>query len=687
MGARSARGALGALGVLTAQIAVLAQGGQELVTYNTHIAPLVEAHCAGCHRPDDVGPFPLLTYADVRPRAALIAQVTERRSMPPWMPAGPRATFRADRSLTDEQIALFRKWVADGAIEGAPDDRTRASARQARQRWQLGTPDLILTMDEPFAVPASGGNLFRTFVLPIRIPSTRFVRAIEFHPGNARVVHHANLGIDRTEASRRRDEREPGPGYAGGMIPEASYPSGQLLGWAPGQSARLVPEGTAWPLEPGGYFNMQLHLQPTGSPERVQASVGIYFTDRAPTRAPAVVRLGSQTLAIPPGDPIHVVTDTYVLPVDAEVVAVQAHAHYLARRVEARAILPDRSERPLLNIPAWDFHWQDVYEYAKPVVLPKGTILASRFTYDNSANNPRNPHSPPRLVNWGQNTSDEMGDVWLQVIAVNAAEAPRLAEDIGRKILAGNTAAFMKLVEREPANPQLREGLAIVLLQAGRMQDAIVHFNEFVRLQPDSAAGHYNLGNALAAGRQFQDAARAYQRAVDLDPALGEAHGNLGAMLSMLGRPGEALNHFERAVALRPDSVEAQTNLGRMLAMQNRLRDAAGHLQTAIVLKPDAVSAVIELAWIRATTDDPDLRDVAEASRLAERAVALTGRRDAAALDALAATQAAGGRFDEAVTTGRLAIDAAAAAGATTLAAEIRSRVALYERRQPYRRP
>jgi tetratricopeptide (TPR) repeat protein len=471
------------------------------------------------------------------------------------------------------------------------------------------------------------------------------------------------------------------------MIPEASYPSGQMLGWAPGESPRPVPEGTAWPLEPGGYFNMQLHLQPTGKPERVQASVGFFFTDRAPTRAPVLVRLGSQTLTIPAGDPIHVVTDNYVLPVDAEVVAVQAHAHYLARRIEARAVLPDRSERPLLTIPQWDFHWQDIYVYAKPFVLPKGTILSSRFTYDNSAGNPRNPHAPPRPVNWGQNTSDEMGDFWVQVIPANVADAPRLAEDIGRKMVAANTAAFAALVAREPANPQLREGLAIILLQAGRVQDAIVHFNEFVRLQPDSAAGHYNLGNALAMERQYQDAARAYQRAIDLDPAFGEAHGNLGAMLSMVGRAGEAVTHFERAVELRPDSVEAQTNLGRMLAMQNRLREAAGHLQTAIALKPDVVSALTELAWIRATTDDPDLRDVAEATRLAERAVALTGRRDPSALDALAAAHAAGGHFEEAVATARAAIDVATATGASSLAAGIQSRLALYERRQAYKRP
>jgi tetratricopeptide (TPR) repeat protein len=279
-----------------------------------------------------------------------------------------------------------------------------------------------------------------------------------------------------------------------------------------------------------------------------------------------------------------------------------------------------------------------------------------------------------------------MGDLWVQVIPVNAADAPRLAEDIGRKIVAANTAGFTKLVEREPANPQLREGLAIIHLQAGRVAEAIVHFNEFVRMQPDSAAGHYNLGNGLAMGRQYQDAARAYQRAIDLDPSFGEAHGNLGAMLSMLGRGGEALKHFERAVELRPDSVEAQANLGRMLAMQNRLREAAGHLQTAIALKPDVVSALTELAWIRATTDDSDLRDVAEAIRLAERAVVVTGRRDPSPLDALAAAQAAAGRFDEAAATARAAIDVATSAGAASLVADIQSRLALYERRQPYQR-
>jgi tetratricopeptide (TPR) repeat protein len=305
-----------------------------------------------------------------------------------------------------------------------------------------------------------------------------------------------------------------------------------------------------------------------------------------------------------------------------------------------------------------------------------------RATYDNSSSNPRNPHRPPRDVVWGQNTSNEMADLWLQVIPVSAGDAARLGDDIDRKIAAANLAAFTRLVEREPRNAQVREQLALQHLQAGRVQEALVHFRELVALKPEAALGYYNLGNALSMNRQYDEAVRAYQQALALDPNLGEAHTNLGAMLSMQGRPDEGLRHFLRAVELQPDSAEAQANLARSLVAGRRPGEAVPHFQTAIDLRPDLVSALVGLAWIRAEATEPSLRNAADAVRLAERAVALTRNRDASALDVLAAAYAAAGRIDQAIATARLAIDTAAAVGATALAADIRTRLAAYEGRR-----
>lgn len=656
-------------------------------TFNKDIVPILSQRCVSCHRPGGVGGFSLLTYAEVRPRAAVLRDVTTRRIMPPWKSVDPRGTFVGDRTLDAGEIELIQKWVDAGAVEGRAEDRPKPTpGAAAGERWELGTPDVILRMPQAYELPAGTTDSFRTFVLPIDIPSPRLVRAVEFHPGNARVVHHANLGVDRTEASRRRDEREPGPGYGGGMIPEAAYPPGQMLGWTPGTRPQAAPDGTAWPIEPGSYFSVQLHMQPAADiPELVQASVGLYFTNQPPSRNPIVLRLGSQTLAIPAGVADYVVSDRYVMPVDVDVVAVQGHAHNLARRIEARAVTPDGKERSLLTIADWDFRWQDVYRYASPFTLPKGSVVTIRIVYDNSTANRRNPNNPPRPVMWGQKTSDEMGDVWLQVIPVRNGDAVMLSDDIGRKMQLDDEIAFAKLVERNPADAQAREALALINLRAGRLADATYQFRELVKLTPGSALAHYNLGNALSAQSDLAGAADEFRQALTIDPNIGEAHTNLGVMLSMQGRNDEAMTHFRDAVRLSPSSAQAHANFARMLGLQRNQKEAAIEYARAIALKPDLVSALTGLAWIRAASADETLRNAKEAEELAGLSVTLTRRRDVAALDALAAACASGGRFEQALAAARAALELATSAGMRSTAAEISQRLALYERRLPYR--
>src|SRR5712692_7643557 len=375
-------------------VAVRSAAAQSVVTFNKDIAPIVFEHCAPCHRPGEIGPFSLLSYDDARQHATQIALVTGGRVMPPWKPEPGKGEFTGNRSLTDVQIRLIHEWVASGGKEGDPADLPPVP--HATSGWQLGTPDLVVSMPEAYALRADGADVFRTFVVPIPTPTARYVRAVEFHPGNPRAVHHANLGVDRTRSSQRRDRLDPEPGYVGGMMPDAAYPPGFMLGWTPGQRPRPAPDGMSWRLERESDLVVQLHMQPTGKPEAVQVSVGFFFTAEPPSRTPVGLRLGSETIEIAAGDPNYAVTDSYRLPVDLEVLAIQPHAHNLARRMDASATLPDGSARPLISIPDWDFRWQDVYRYAKPFVLPAGTVLSMRFTYDNSADNPRNPSRPPR---------------------------------------------------------------------------------------------------------------------------------------------------------------------------------------------------------------------------------------------------------------------------------------------------
>jgi len=655
---------------------------QPPLTFNKDIAPIVWARCATCHRPGEIGPFNLITYDDVKRRATQIGAVTARRLMPPWKPRPGAGSFQNERRLTDSELNAIQRWIAAGAPEGdAADLPPRPAALQAQDRrpWQLGTPDLVVGMPAPYTVRADGPDVFRTFVIPIPVAAARWVRALEFHPGNARVVHHANLGVDRTRSSRRLDERDPEPGYTGSMERDARYPEGQLLGWTPGQAPHDVPDGTQWRLEPGSDLVVQLHLQPTGKQESVQVTAGFYFTDAPPTRSPVGLGMGSETIDIPAGNDAWAIADRYQLPVDVDVFAIQPHAHNLARKMQAMALLPDGGMRWLVAIDDWDFRWQDVYRYATPVALPKGTVITMAYVYDNSAANPRNPHHPPARVIWGQNTSDEMGDLWIQVIPPSPADADVLNEDFRRKAHAEDLAAYTKLLRADPDNPLRHDAVAALYLDGKLYDEAIAEFHESLRLNRDSAPTHYNLAFALSARGRRDDAIAELEEAIRIDPEYALAHNNLGALLQVGGRAAEARAHYERAVALRPENVEARANLGQLLSNLDRQTEAAEQFAALLELRPDHVQALTGLAWIRATAADPSVRNGAESVRLAERAAALTGNRDLPALDALAAAYAATGRFSDAVRVATSGLDLATAGGQTSVVAQFRERLELYQ--------
>jgi len=658
---------------------VLASSAQaaDSVTFSKDIAPIVFQHCASCHRPGEIGPFSLLTYRDARQRMTLIADTTARRVMPPWKADSAPGQYLDDRSLTTEQIRTIRAWADAGGPEGDPHDLPPLPT--FTEGWQLGTPDVVVTMPEPYVLRPDGPDLFRTFVLPIPTTAMKYVRAIEFRPGKSRGVHHANIGVDRTRSSRRLDAADPEPGYVGGMVQDAAYPPGYMLGWTPGQQPRPSPDGMPWRLEAESDLIVQLHLQPTGRPEPVQVSVGFFFTNQPPTRTPLGLRMGSETIDIAAGNGTYEILDSFVVPVDSQVIALQPHAHYLGREMYAKATLPDGSTIPLVSIRDWDFRWQDVYRFTDPVLLPKGSQISMRFTYDNSAGNPRNPYQPPRRIVWGQNTTDEMGDLWVQLVPVRGADLAVLSADIAQKTRTEDIAAYTRVLEGDPKNPLRHDAVAMLYMQDGRLREAADEFRQSLRLNKDSAPTHYNLGIVLSMLRRYPEAMREYEAAVKIDPAHAEAHNNLGAMLHVNGELDAAAVHYRRALELRPDNTEARANLGRLLMLQGKSAAAAAEFEQTITVQPDAIPALTGLAWIRATSADASLRRPGQALALAERARQLSKGQDPQAFDAMAAAYAGLGVFEQAIATARVGIQVAQAAGQTLLADEMRARLQLYE--------
>ncbi len=393
------------------------QKSEGVLTFNRDVAPIVFQNCSVCHRPGDASSFPLLTYRDVKSRARQIADVTRSRFMPPWLPAAGEFTFADERRLTPEQIAVIEKWVAQGAKEG--EARDLPAAPKFTPGWQLGEPDLVLRAEKPYMLPASGDDQYWNFVLRVPIDKTRWVKAVEIRPADKRLVHHANMLVDRTQSARLM-ESEPGAGFGGMEISlesEAFDPDSHFLFWKPGSFPYVEPDGLALRLDPGTDLLLNVHLQPSGKPEPIQPSVGLYFTDKAATKFPMLLQLqNDRALDIPPGNDNFVVTTDLKLPVDVDVLAIYPHAHYLGTDLLATATLPDGTRKTLIHIPHWDLNWQGVFRYADPLPLPKGTTIAMRYVYDNSADNVANPSVPPKRVTAGNRATDEMSHLWLQVL-------------------------------------------------------------------------------------------------------------------------------------------------------------------------------------------------------------------------------------------------------------------------------
>jgi tetratricopeptide (TPR) repeat protein len=546
--------------------------------------------CATCHRPSEAGPFSLLTYSEAKKHARQIAEVTRSRAMPPWLPEPQELKFADELRLTESEIKLIERWVEQGAVEG---DRADLPAQpKFVEGWRLGKPDLILNATKPLTLPPQGTDTYWNFIFPVPIKQTRWVKAVEIRPGDKRYVHHANILVDRAEALRKR-ETEPGAGFGGMEIRIESQvfdPDSHLLFWKPGTVPYVEPEGMALRLDPGTDLVLNTHLQPSGKPEVIQPSIGLYFTPQPATKVPMLLQLENDLkLDIPAGQKDFLVTDDFTLPIDVDLMAIYPHAHYLGNDMQAFAMLPDGTKKTLIHIPHWNLNWQAVYRYERPVRLPKGTTVSLRYVYDNSSDNPLNPNHPPARVVGGNRSSDEMCHLWLQVLPVNFDPAQGDPRMVLQEALARHN------VEKNPADFEAHYNLAAMLQAKDKLDAAITEYELAVRLRPEDAAAnnalgaalvsaghpergvgylqtalkarpdyfdaHYNLGIALASQNNFEGASKQFQLASQLQPNDANAEANLGAALAELGHLAEAKSHFERALQIDPNQSLAKENL------------------------------------------------------------------------------------------------------------------------------
>jgi hypothetical protein len=273
---------------------------------------------------------------------------------------------------------------------------------------------MVIEMAEDFHVPATGPDLYRCFVIPTNLRRDTYISAVEYRPGNRRVVHHIMAFLDSTGAGRQRDAADPGPGYTSysGAGVEVE---GDLGGWAAGNVPHLLPAGIGRLVPARSDALLQVHYHPTGKPEVDRTQLGIYFCHAPVRQSLHWANATNDKFRLTPGQANIEVKATWNVPVDLEALAVTPHMHQLGRDFRMIVLYPGGRTQDLLHIDAWDPNWQNTYFFEKRIPLPRGSTVKIVAHFDNSAH-PRNPHHPPKLVTWGPEASDEMCVGYIGVV-------------------------------------------------------------------------------------------------------------------------------------------------------------------------------------------------------------------------------------------------------------------------------
>jgi len=462
----------------------------------------------------------------------------------------------------------------------------------------------------------------------------------------------------------------------------------------------------SWSLPQNADLVLQLHMPTTGKRERVSASVGLFFSNDPPRLIPVTLRLGSRGFEIPAETKDYLIEDSYALPVDVRALSIYPHAHYLARDMQAKAILPDGRELLLIWIPEWDFKWQDFYRYKDPILLPKGTRVTMRFVYDASEDNPRNPNRPSRNVAYGPRSTDEMADLYLQVLPVHSRELEVLRSDFQEKELASRLRELTFRIEREPQEADAWNSLGVAYDELGRDEEAIEAFRRALRIDPARPDAHSNLGTLLSRRDRASEALGHFEAAIRTEPdcfechlrrgillrdlgrmeeAVAElewstsfdplhpwAHYNLGIALQLQGRMDRAIAEYREVVRLTPEDPDSRLSLGVALIASGRCTPGIGELEETLRIEPSWPEAMSRLAYALARCPQSAPDAVPRALALASRAADLTGHSDPNVLDSLAHALAAAGRDEEARETWRGALGLAERTGNRRLAQELR---------------
>lgn len=588
-------------------------------TFNREIVRLLQDHCQGCHRPGGIGQVSFFPYEQAVAWAADIRDAVQTRTMPPWNAREGFGEFVGARRLTEAQIETFSKWVDAGMPEGDPADLP--PPREFPENWTLGKPDLILTPAEAYPVEATGKDEYRCFVMPVDLPGDRYVSAIEVLPGARDVVHHVSVYLDESGRAEALDRADPKPGYDsfGGI---GFPPSGTLGGWAPGNTPHRLPDGVGRLLPRNARVIMQVHYHKSGRAARDLSRLGIYFSIVPVDKRLYEETVASRLLFIPPGAKHYKVTGATTLPRDMRALSVLPHMHLLGEEIRVTATRPDSTRVPLVWVAPWDFNGQETYIFKTPIPLPRGTRIDLEAYYDNSADNPRNPNSPPRWVRWGEESTDEMCIAFLYVTLddehltqnpplkpeIPDPEPPRTLQQAlddpdlyfsqHTEKLKAMASYLLDILPSDPDNPAHYYELGTLYDELGRLDEAAEQYRLALQRDPRHADAHYKLGLVYQRQDRPEEAAAELEAALQNGVRQRGIHYHLGMALDRLDRPESAVAQLELALAADPHNAPARLRLGYLYGELKMYDKAVQEFQTLLRLHPDHPEALRVERWI-----------------------------------------------------------------------------------------
>ena len=415
-------------------------------TYSKDIATIIYKNCTPCHRNGEIAPIPFTKYSEVVPYGGFIEYVTRIKYMPPWMPDKNYSHFVGERGLTNTEIQKIKDWVTAGMPRG--DSTLEPPLPSFPQGSQVGVPDTVIPMAKAYKLNPNGKDDYRVFVLPSGLSQDKDVSAIEFRPGNSKVVHHALIAFENQGQARILDAQDSVYGYSsfGGF---GVTTLGEFAGYVPGLIPIKYPQGTGKKVNANSDYLVQVHYAPTTTAQSDSSKLNIFYSKGLVSRqvlkytvSPYDLPGGPNSFFIP-ANTVKSFKASLPIPVDVSLMTVIPHMHYVGKSWKIYAVKSNGDSIPIVKINEWDFHWQGAYTFNNLLKIPAGSTIYAEATYDNTNGNTHNPNSPPRLMTWGENTSDEMFLAYLfylpyrngdESIALSSSELPYIPNQNGIKL-------------------------------------------------------------------------------------------------------------------------------------------------------------------------------------------------------------------------------------------------------------